>query len=174
MNEIVIIALEAEAPNLTRRSNVFICGVGKINAAITAAKLIEQYKPAVVYNFGTVGGITVEQAGLYEMKNFVERDKSGCPVSLEVVVKPEPNLISFGEGYTCSTGDDFVTDPNLEIPADVVDMEAYAIAKACKRAGVEFRCFKYVSDSADGDSPETWVANVANGEPFYLEQMGLV
>lgn len=172
MDEIIIMALEAEAPNLTKRSNVFVCGVGKINAAITAATLIEKHKPAVVWNFGTAGGITVD-TGLYEIKNFVERDRAGCPASLEIIVKPEANLISNGEGYTCSTGDDFVMDPNLEIPADVVDMEAYAIAKACARAGVEFRCFKYVSDGANDDSPDAWIANVANGEPHYLEQLGL-
>ena len=168
MNEIIIMALEAEAPSLSKRDNVFFSGVGKINAALSAAELIAAHKPKVVYNFGTCGGITLGK-GLHQMHNFVERDRAGCPASLNTIIKPSPLLISIGEGYTCSTGDDFVTDSNLEIPADVVDMEAFAIAKACKRAGVEFRCYKYVSDGANSDSVDDWIANVAGGEHLYIE-----
>lgn len=168
MDEVILIALEAEAPEMADWDNVFFTGVGKINAALTAAEVIAEHKPRVVWNFGTCGGITLAQ-GIYEMKNFVERDRASCPASLNAVVKPESNLISFGEGYTCSTGDDFVMDPNLSIPADVVEMEAYAIAKACKRAGVEFRCYKYVSDGANEDSADDWVESVSKGEPFYVE-----
>jgi adenosylhomocysteine nucleosidase len=173
-NEIVIMALEAEAPELAKRSNVYICGVGKINAAIMTAKLLAQ-NPEItkVYNFGTAGGITLKP-GLHRMHNFVERDRAGCPASLELVIKPEANLISYGEGYTCSTGDDFVMDPNLEIPADVVDMEAYAIAKACDRAGVEFECWKYVSDGANADSAEDWVTNVSKGQYDYLRVLDAI
>ena len=167
MNDIILIALEAEAPEMAKWPSVFFTGVGKVNAAITAATLIERYKPKRVWNFGTCGGITVG-TGLYEMKNFVERDRDRCPETLDAVVAPEPNLISFGEGYTCSTGDDFVMDSNLELPADVVEMEAYAIAKACKSAGVEFRCYKYVSDSANENSDVDWVESVSNGESHYI------
>ena len=166
MNDIILIALEAESPEMASWDNVFFTDVGKINAAITAATLIERYKPKRVWNFGTCGGITLGK-GLHQMHNFVERDRSPCPASLEIF--QEDNLISFGEGYTCSTGDDFVMDPNLEIPADVVEMEAYAIAKACKRAGVEFRCYKYVSDGANEDSADDWVQSVHEGEPYYIE-----
>lgn len=169
MNDLILIALEAEAPEMAKWDNVFFTGVGKVNAAITAATLIERYKPQRVWNFGTCGGITVE-TGLYEMTHFVERDRDRCPETLDVVVDPEPNLISIssGDGYTCSTGDDFVMDSNLAIPADVVEMEAYAIAKACKSAGVEFRCYKYVSDSANENSDVDWVESVRNGESHYM------
>ena len=168
MNDIILIALEAEAPHMAKWDNVFFTGVGKINAAITAATLIEKYKPKRVWNFGTAGGITLN-TGLHQVHNIVERDRVGCPVSLGL--PSEPNLISFGEGYTCSTGDDFVMNPNLEIPADVVEMEAYAIAKACKHAGVEFVCYKYVSDGANENSDVDWVASVSNGEQFYIEAL---
>ena len=78
-------------------------------------------------------------------------------------------ILGEGDGLTCSTGDNFVSDPNLEIPADLVEMEAYAIAKVCQDAGVEFRCYKYVSDQADGDASEEWSKTVANGEPHFIE-----
>ena len=71
----------------------------------------------------------------------------------------------------CSTGDNFVTDVNkLDLIADVVDMEAYAIAKACKQADVNFRCFKYVSDNADENANTDWHDTVADGEEHYIKE----
>ena len=166
MDDLILIALEAEAPSMVSWDNVFFTGVGKINAALTAATLIEKHKPKRVWNFGTCGGITMGQ-GLHKMTKFVERDRIPCPLTLDSIVKPDPIEISFGEGYTCSTGDDFVMDPNLAIPADVVEMEAYAIAKACKRAGVEFLCYKYVSDSANENSDTDWINSVSKGQNLY-------
>ena len=147
--------------------NVFFTGVGKINAALTAAKVIQKFKPNRIWNFGTAGGIKLEQ-GCYEMVNFVERDKGKCPESIEVMLPKDPVSLSFGVGYTCSTGDNFVTDPNLEIPAHVVDMEAFAIAKACLNEHVDFKCYKYVSDSADDTADTSWLDNVQKGEEHFI------
>ena len=43
---------------------------------------------------------------------------------------------------------------------DVVDMEAYAIAKVCKLENIEFRCFKYISDNADKNAGIDWKKNL--------------
>ena len=48
MKDIIIMALEAEAPNMAKWENVFFSGVGKVNAALTAGKLIERYQPRTV------------------------------------------------------------------------------------------------------------------------------
>ena len=167
MKEIILIALEHEAPNMAKWDNVFFTGVGKINAALTAARVIEKFKPNRIWNFGTAGGILLD-SGCHEMVNFVERDKGKCPEAIEVMLPKDPVTISNGIGYTCSTGDNFVTDPNLEIPAHVVDMEAFAIAKACKNQHIEFKCYKYVSDSADDAADTTWLENVQKGEEFFI------
>ena len=168
MRDIILIALEQEAPIMASWDNVFFTGVGKVNAALTAAKLIERHNPRTVWNFGTAGGITLDQ-GLFEMKNFVERDKGKCPPAIEVMLPKDPNTISMGIGHTCSTGDNFVTDPDLEIPAHVVDMEAFAIAKACINQHVEFKCYKFVSDSADNGADTDWLENVSKGELHFIE-----
>ena len=47
-------------------------------------------------------------------------------------------------------------------------MEAYAIAKACLAAGVDFVCYKFISDRADGESSEDWRANISVGQAHYL------
>jgi adenosylhomocysteine nucleosidase len=40
-------------------------------------------------------------------------------------------------------------------------MEAYALAKACRLAGAEFACAKFVSDAADAEAARHWQENVA-------------
>ena len=174
MNNIILIALEQEAPNMASWDNVFFTGVGKVNAGITAGRLIEEHAPHTVWNFGTVGGVTVTN-GVHEIKNFVQRDMSCCEMGFEIGQTPfeDDKVISFGDevyDMCCSTGDNFVSDiSNLDLIADVVDMEAYAIAKACKQANVNFRCFKYVSDLADENASDEWQKTVANGEQEYIK-----
>ena len=170
MSDIILVALEIETPKMSQWANVFFTGVGKVNAAMTAAQLIERHKPNVVWNFGTAGGITVD-SGIHEVTQFVQRDMVCGGIGCEPGQTPFESgiVLGNGDGLTCSTGDNFVSDPNLEIPADLVDMEAYAIAKVCERAGVEFRCYKYVSDQADGDASSEWSKTVANGEPHFIE-----
>jgi adenosylhomocysteine nucleosidase len=74
-------------------------------------------------------------------------------------------------GLTCSTGDNFVMNPVLEIPADVVDMEAYAIAKACEKYGVEFVCWKYISDQANQNAHNDWKQQVSQGQSHYVNKL---
>ena len=179
MNDLILIAIREEAPALAKVAGVFFTGVGKVNAALSAARLIERYRPERVWNFGTAGGITVG-GGLHRCTRFLQRDMLVSALGFapgQTPFEDAPLLELGGSGLTCSSGDSFVTDPALSLPSDVVDMEAYALAKACHQAGVEFRCYKFVSDRADADSASDWSANVALGEPYYrrvLEEHGLL
>ena len=49
----------------------------------------------------------------------------------------------------------------LDMKVDVVDMEAYAIAKVCKLENIEFKCFKYISDNADDNANIDWNENLS-------------
>ncbi len=170
MKRLILIALEDEAPRLKGREGVYFFGVGKVNAAIAAASLIERHAPDEVWNFGTAGGITVGK-GLHECTRFIQRDMDCSPLGFAVGHTPFEEgleLVFSGDGLVCGSGDQFVTNPNLAVPVDVVEMEAYAIAKACRRAGVRFRCFKYVSDAADSDSAGEWEQNKHRGEDLFL------
>lgn len=174
MNKLVIMALPEEAPALHGRTDVFFSGIGKVNAAAITARLIERYHPQLVINFGTAGGITVSH-GLWPVTRFVQRDmqcyKLGCQPG-ETPFESTPLILDLGgDGLTCSTGDDFVTDPNLQIPADLVDMEAYAIAKTCWQAGVKFSCWKYVSDQANEHAYRDWAERMAAGQQSYLVKL---
>lgn len=179
MGDVIIIALEQEAPDLVQHPNVFFCGVGKINAAMTSARLIEHYNPRRVINFGTAGGITVG-TGLHQATRFVQRDMQCSGLGFQVGETPYDNQGVILEldraGLICSTGDNFVTDPNLEIAADLVDMESYAIAKVCSATSIEFLCWKFVTDQANLDAYQDWNQMISAGQSYYcdvLDDLGI-
>ena len=172
MNDIVLIAIRAEAPDLGHMMNLFYTGVGKVNAAMTASEVITKYRPKRVINFGTAGGITVAP-GFYQCTQFVQRDITCEALGCTPGQTPFETGVYIGNtsGLTCSTGDNFVMNPSLAIPADVVDMEAYAIAKACEKHRVEFLCFKYVSDQANATANLDWRDSVAQGQSHYVNKL---
>ena len=52
---------------------------------------------------------------------------------------------------------------------DVVDMEAYAIAKVCKKENVKFRCFKFISDEANENAKSNWIENCKKGANLFYQ-----
>jgi adenosylhomocysteine nucleosidase len=175
MNNAIIMALPNEAPKLVARPDIFFSGVGKINAAMTATRVIEQHRPKRIINFGTAGGITV-QSGLHLVTRFVQRDMQCQELGVPVGVTPYEGLGAMlfahdQSGLICSTGDNFVTDPDLEIPADLVDMEAYALARVCHHYNIEFVCYKFVSDHAGDSAAQDWAVQVSAGEQLYQQQL---
>ena len=172
MTDLILIALKDEAPDIAFSMKVFYTGVGKVNAAMTAAECIAKYNPKRIINFGTAGGVTVK-SGFHQVSKFVQRDMMCCELGSLPGQTPFEDIIIIdnGHGLTCSTGDNFVTNSNLLIPADVVDMEAYAIAKVCKKHKVEFLCYKFVSDGANDDSLKDWRSMVSKGQSHYLDKL---
>ena len=91
----------------------------------------------------------------------------------ETPFEDTPSLIDFsdvknpiGKNLTCYTGDTFET--NISQYDDVVDMEAYAIAKVCYIYGIDFVSFKYISD--DGN-PDDWENNYTKGIKLFKEML---
>jgi len=54
-------------------------------------------------------------------------------------------------------------------PYDVVDMEAYAIAKCCYECDVDFVSFKYITDGANDDAASDWNENCKKGAVAFVE-----
>lgn len=169
MTDAILIALPEEAPMLTNYKNVFFTGIGKVNAAMTATKILNKYNVNRIINFGTAGGITVS-SGYYECKNFIQHDMNCSALGFDVGETPfDPlNTISFGDGLICASGDSFVTN-GISINANIVDMEAYSIAKVCKTNDIDFLCFKFISDEADSNASNDWQTNISKGEKLFLE-----
>jgi adenosylhomocysteine nucleosidase len=76
------------------------------------------------------------------------------PARLEfpVLFTDVPNAI-------CGTGDAFQTS-RAPVECDVVDMEAYALAKVCWAEGAPFGCLKYITDGADDAAASDWRDNL--------------
>ena len=152
---------------------IYYTGVGKINASIKTLEIIREYSPTQVINYGTAGSLNKKLKGLVEVAKFFQRDMDATPLGFKSGQTPfdEIEEINFGStGYSCGTGDSFVTQtPKLK--TDLVDMEAYAIAKICYLKDIKFRCFKYISDNADEGANNDWIKNVSIGKKLFIERM---
>ena len=71
---------------------------------------------------------------------------------------------------TCGSGDNFVED-KTNYYGEVVDMEAYALAKVCHLRDIPFVSFKYITDGADEQAHEDWEANLASGIVEFKNQV---
>jgi adenosylhomocysteine nucleosidase len=79
-------------------------------------------------------------------------------------------IINSKVGYSCGSGDSFVKK-KIEMEVDLVDMEAYALAKVCKLEGIDFKCFKYISDNADNNASLDWIENCKKGAKLFHTKM---
>jgi len=171
----VIVALEAELAgrSLPRGFRATFCGVGKINAALATADVLSRGDCRQVVNFGTAGSLRPELAGqLLPVNRILQRDMDARPLAALGVTPFEEGAASGvitlgGEGVSLSTGDNFVTAPPA-LASDIVDMEAYAIAKACLRADMRFSCWKFVTDLADENATANWRENVEKGAAAFI------
>jgi adenosylhomocysteine nucleosidase len=162
---VILCALEDELPpeNNPYRDVTFYTGVGKVNAALAAAHIILFKKPKYVINFGTAGSCDKGLEGLIECGTFFDRDESSNFNSQGTIILDEALA-------TISTGDTFVKESTGD--CDLVDMESFAIAEACRRYKTSFKCFKYVTDYVDENSDEDWANNISNGYGLFLEELG--
>ena len=171
---LLIIALKEELPrNLLPEFNIEYCGVGKINATYKTLEIISKYEPKLIINFGTAGSLRKNLFGLHEVSHFFQRDMDARALGFKIGVTPfeERSVIDFGRtGLSCSSGDNFVSSPP-ELKTDLVDMEAYAIAKVCVLKNVQFMCFKYVSDNADESASKNWKANASLGATAFKDMV---
>jgi len=173
----MILILVAVKEELSKKDlpgiGIHYTGVGKINASIKTIKVIKDYSPSLIINYGTAGSLNKELRGLVEVTQFFQRDMDATPLGFKIGQTPFDDIgeINFGsDGYSCGTGDTFVTQtPKLK--TDLVDMEAYAIAKICFIENVKFKCFKYISDNANSGANDDWIENVSKGKKLFVNQM---
>ena len=162
MDKLFLAAIKEETVGLDYFKHV---GVGKINATYNTLQLIHTHKPKIVVNYGTAGAINTKLNGIIECTKFYQRDMDVRSLNFELGETPFDKIkeiIISKDGYSCGTGDSFV-NKKIDMEVDVVDMEAYAIAKVCKLENIEFKCFKYISDNANANADNDWSKNLANG-----------
>ena len=117
-------------------------------------------------NLGTAGSRSLAPHTLVACDRFAQRDMDVSGLGFPRGVTPfddTPPVIQFPRVFAelphalCSTADSFATHEH-EIDGDVVDMEAFALARVCVAENVRFACAKYVTDGADADSATHWEA----------------
>jgi adenosylhomocysteine nucleosidase len=161
MTTLVVSATAAEAAHVPDGLPVLITGIGKVAAASAVARALAT-RPDVteVVNIGSAGALHNHLEGLHEVGRVLNHDLS-ADLLRQLGIDPQEWLVVApgGElpgGVALATGDLFVTDPlvrsRLAEVADLVDMEGYAVAWACREAGVPVRLVKHVSDKADEQS----------------------
>ena len=169
---LIVVALEDELnKNDLFGWRIIYTGIGKVNALIALGRALREKRPSKIINFGTAGSSRTELSGLHVVTLFKQRDMDVRPLGFELGETPLDEIIDINlnrPGLSCATGDSFV-DSSQDIEADLFDMESYAIAKLCVIDKIDFSCFKYVSDNADGDASEDWKRNVSSGSSVFKE-----
>ena len=171
---IILVALEDELPKKYLPGwNILYTGVGKINASYSVSKAIFKFKPETLINFGTAGSLRSNLSGLHEVSIFQQRDMDAEGLGFSLGETPFDKISTINnnrKGLSCGTGDSFVkAKPKLS--TDLVDMEAYALAKICKLSKVKFFCYKYISDNANSDAGDDWNENLRKGALAFSKLM---
>jgi adenosylhomocysteine nucleosidase len=180
---LVVIALELEGQGLFERADISVLytGLGKVNAALMLARKLATLRaqgqlPELVVNFGTAGSRNLPTRSVVACRKFVQRDMdvTGLGFALgETPFETTPATLEFPPVFkrlpegVCSTGDRFETG-ELRLPCDVIDMEAYALAKTCLAEGVPFACAKYISDGADSTAADDWQQSLPAAAAAFL------
>ena len=183
---LIVCALEVETQNQLQDWNVLYTGVGKVNATYYMTKGIVDgvthgRRPRLVINYGTAGSRKIKKKTLVDCTRFIQRDmdvtglgfmKGETPFEKDIPIVIESNcpFNPIGRNATCGTGDNFAEDKS-QYYGEVVDMEAYALAKVCHHFDTQFISFKYITDGADEQAHEDWENNLANGIVEFKNQI---
>lgn len=175
---LVVFAMREEAGGLfdALPSPVLYTGVGKVNSAYALTRALYTQRPEFVLDFGTVGSPRHPTHTLVECTRFLQRDMDVTALGLPHGHTPfddlpgpieVPRRLPELPEASCGSGDHFVSghDPR---DGDVVEMEAYALAKVCARERVPFMAVKYVTDGADHGAHLDWSANLPRAAAAFL------
>jgi adenosylhomocysteine nucleosidase len=169
---LVVMALEIEAQGRLGDAPLLFTGVGKVNAAHRLTRRLADERARgnapVVVNFGTAGSRVFRTGELVACRRFVQRDMDvtglGFPPH-QTPYEDVPRELEFPQMFpelehgVCGSGDRF--EAVEAAPTwDLVDMEAYALAKVCLLEGAPFACAKYVTDGADSSAATDWQSNL--------------
>ena len=162
---LVVASTQAEAAYVPRQLPLVITGLGKTAAAVETARALADVDRTdlTVMNVGTAGALRPGLSGLHVPGAVLNHDMNADVIRALGYDPAEMLQIVGGDATVLASGDVFVADPAvrdaLAQRADLVDMEGYAVAYACRRFGVRVRLVKHVSDNAD-ELAMDWPARV--------------
>jgi len=183
-NPLVVMALELESQGVFERAGipVLYTGVGKINATWALTRKLAEYRHTgralpLVLNFGTTGSRCFKTHTLVSCHAFVQHDMDVTGLGFPHGTTPydsTPPRLEFTNRFPelqsaiCGSGDRFQMD-DPAVACEVIDMEAYALAKVCWLEGAELACIKYVTDGADHEAASDWERNLDRAAHRFLD-----
>ncbi|MGF0520960.1 5'-methylthioadenosine/S-adenosylhomocysteine nucleosidase [Agrobacterium pusense] len=168
-----VMAASAEyGPYLQARITPLMTGVGPVEAAIAVTTVLAGLEtaghlPDLVVSLGSAGSRTLEQTAIYQAVSVSYRDMDaspfgfakGCTPFLDLPAEVAlPLRIPDVAGARLSTGANVVSGEAYGlIDADMVEMETYAVLRACQRFGVPLIGLRGISDGkADVKHVNDW------------------
>ena len=174
----------------TKEHEIFLakCGIGKVNSALNAYRIIKAVAPDLIINSGVAGGAGLPIGTLLVANSVAYHDvwcgpgtQYGAADGFPVCLLPDENVVGLAErildhttayGLICS-GDKFVSTPEeiafirSKFPdVSAVDMESASIAQTCISQGIPFAIIRVVSDTpGEGE-------NVSQYQNFWTEAPG--
>jgi len=170
-----VMALETEyGPHLRRRFTPLMTGVGPVEAGVAMGAALTRMEaanalPDLVVSLGSAGSRTLEQTAIYQATSVAYRDMDASPLGFargetpfldHPVAIPLPHRIQGIREASLSTGANIVTGAAYDgIAADMVDMETFAVLRACQLFGVPLVALRGISDgAADLHHVDDWTA----------------
>lgn len=171
-----LMAADAEyGPHLRQRFAPVFTGVGPVEAGVVAAGHLTALAhaqgglPDLVVSLGSAGSARLDHCGVYQAHSLTYRDMDATALGFapgvtpfldQPAILPLPHQIPGLAAASLSTGAGIISGPQYDtIAQDMVDMESYAVARACQRFGVPLVVLRGISD---GKAPltglEDWTA----------------
>lgn len=157
-----VMAADAEyGPHLQALFRPVMTGVGPVEAAVSLTRVLAEFtldgrKPDLVVCLGSAGSAKLEQAEVYQITSVSYRDMDasafgfarGATPFLDLpAIVPLPIRIPGVREATLSTGANVVSGSAYQaIEADMVEMETFAILRACMSFGIPLVGLRGVSD----------------------------
>lgn len=168
----VMAASPEYGPHLQARIAPLMTGIGPVEAAIAVTAVLAgldaaDHLPDLVVSLGSAGSRTLEQTGIYQATSVSYRDmdasafgfEKGCTPLLDLPAEVAlPLRIPEIAEARLSTGANVVSGAAYGlIDADMVEMETFAVLRACQRFGVPLIGLRGISDGkADVDHVDDW------------------
>jgi adenosylhomocysteine nucleosidase len=168
-----VMAVDAEyGVHLRERISPLMTGVGPVEAAVALTRTLTQLAgrdslPDLVVSLGSAGSARLEQTEVYQATSVAYRDMDASPLGFTKGATPFLDLpvtvdlplrIPGVKRASLSTGANIVSGATYEtIDADMVEMETYAILRACQSFGIPLVGLRGISDGkADLKHVDDW------------------
>jgi adenosylhomocysteine nucleosidase len=146
-------------PHLQKRIQPVMIGVGPVEAAVNTTRALADRQgslPKLVVSLGSAGSRSLEHCGVYQAVSVSYRDMDASPLGFPQGITPLLDLpatlplaplVPGLKPATLSTGANVVSGAGYDrVAEDMVDMETFAVLRACQSFGVPLLALRGISD----------------------------